>query len=204
MSDQKLLNKAITISAKEEKLQAGKPVVKLKDEKGLTYTVYKFKQDGTESIAWGQLSELDLGDIVQIGYVEDIKDSPEFGKITYRTIRSFNKDIGNGMANAASQSASKESPRYEAPSASQRGSSDAFGRRLGVQGHINALLSNNSIVDRFEGIKNEDLVGIVKLAIAVEDEAERQLNPVSDTQSVPKATEPVIHAEDMNVEDIPF
>ncbi|MEK6279365.1 MAG: hypothetical protein AABN95_03350 [Acidobacteriota bacterium] len=55
--DSKLLNKAITISAKEEKLQAGKPVVKLKDEKGLTYTVYKFKQDGTKSVAWGQLAD---------------------------------------------------------------------------------------------------------------------------------------------------
>lgn len=95
MADNKLLNKAITISGKEEKLQGGKPVIKLKDEKGLTYTVYKTKQDGSVSVAWEQLSELNLGDTVQIGYVEDIG-AFEGKPVTYRTIRNFNKDIGEG------------------------------------------------------------------------------------------------------------
>lgn len=98
--DNKLLNKAITISAREDKLQGGKPVAKIKDEKGLTYTVYKTKQDGSVSIAWEQLQEIEIGHTIQIGYVEEIVDSPQYGKVTYRTIRNFNKDIGNGVANA--------------------------------------------------------------------------------------------------------
>jgi hypothetical protein len=69
----------------------------LKDEKGLTYTVYKFNLDGAESVAWGQLQSLNLGDTVQIGYVEDLGEY-EGKSVTYRTIRAFNKDIGNGMA----------------------------------------------------------------------------------------------------------
>jgi hypothetical protein len=96
--DNKLLNKAITLSAKEEKLQGGKPVIKIKDEKGLTYTVYKLKQDGSTSVAWEQIQSLNVGDAVQISYTEEIKDSPQYGKVTYRTIRAFNKDIGEGMA----------------------------------------------------------------------------------------------------------
>lgn len=94
--DNKLLNKAITISGKEEKLQGGKPVTKIKDEKGLTYTVYKTKQDGSTSIAWDQLQELSVGDTVQIGFVEEIKQTEQYGTVTYRTIRNFNKDIGEG------------------------------------------------------------------------------------------------------------
>lgn len=190
MVDQKLLNRAITISAKEEKLQAGKPVVKLKDEKGLTYTVYKLKQDGTESIAWGQLSELDLGDTVQIGYVEDIVESAEFGKVTYRTIRSFNKDIGNGMANHQAQT---QTPRGGANNASGRGS-DAFGRRLAIHGMVNGLLASSMPPEMI--IK--ELPNLLKL----EDAIDSALSPVSEPKPV---SEPTIHAdEDLNVEGIPF
>ena len=113
MSDNKLLNKAITISAKEEKLQGRKPVMKLKDEKGLTYTVYKTKQDGSTSVAWEQVQELSVGDTVQIGYVEDLGDYQ--GKaVTYRTIRNFNKDIGEGVKNYNQNNApaSVQSPRH--------------------------------------------------------------------------------------------
>lgn len=106
--DNKLLNKAITISAKEEKLQGNKPVMKLKDEKGLTYTVYKTKQDGSISVAWEQIQELSVGDTVQIGYVEDLGDYQ--GKtVTYRTIRNFNKDIGEGIKNYQSNTGSQSS-----------------------------------------------------------------------------------------------
>jgi hypothetical protein len=117
MADNKLLNKAITISGKEEKLQGGKPVIKLKDEKGLTYTVYKTKKDGSTSVAWEQLQELNVGDTVQIGYMED-QGEYEGKTVTYRTIRNFNKDIGEGVQRQqGSQPA--ETPRSEAPRGSQ-------------------------------------------------------------------------------------
>lgn len=101
-----LINKVITISAKEEKMAGGKPVMKIKDENNLSYSVWKFKQDGTESAAWGQIP--DIGDVTQVGYVEDVKQHPEHGKVTYRTIRVFNKDIGNGIVNHQTQQTGKK------------------------------------------------------------------------------------------------
>lgn len=94
--DQDLINKVITVSGKEEKMQGGKPVMKIKDQDNLTYTVYKIKQDGTESAAWKAMPSLE--DVVQIGFVEQ-KGEYEGKPVTYRTIRVFNKDIGNGVAN---------------------------------------------------------------------------------------------------------
>jgi hypothetical protein len=197
----KLLNKAITLSSKEEKLQGGKPVAKIKDEKGLTYTVYKFKQDGTESIAWGQLSKLSLGTTVQIGYVEDIKDSPEYGKVTYRTIRNFNEDLA-GMT----QDKGEQGNSQPGANSSVSGHPDAFGRRLGVQG-----LSNPNY---YGSAQEVSIANLVTEAIRIEDEAEKQLTPSKLRQAVnkyaPKVAEelPVIDVgepnEDMPIEGIPF
>jgi hypothetical protein len=212
MADQKLLNKAITISAKEEKLQAGKPVVKLKDEKGLTYTVYKLKQDGTESIAWGQLSELVLGDTVQIGYVEDIKDSPEYGTVTYRTIRSFNKDIGEGMKNhqALNTPPQAEKPRGGANNASSV-KSESFWEQQAYEKCCS--LWGASLLQRLDKPNPELIVGhyietgvFHRLFQAIKADGAKRFSPVSDE---PVKTEPevvpTLHAdEDMDVEDIPF
>jgi hypothetical protein len=100
MQDQELINKVITVKGKEEKIQGGKPVMKIKDELGLTYTVYKTKQDGSESAAWKQMPSLE--ETVQIGFVEQDGEY-EGKKVTYRTIRVFNKDIGQGVANHQAQ-----------------------------------------------------------------------------------------------------
>lgn len=108
-----LLNRTITVSGKEEKLQGGKPVMKIKDEKGLTYTVYKTKQDGTESVAWGQIP--DLNTATQIGYVEEVKQHPEHGSITYRTIRNFNPDLANTTPKAE-KSTTEQNPASQGKS----------------------------------------------------------------------------------------
>ena len=119
MENQELINKVIVVSAKEEKLANGKPVMKVKDEKGLTYSVWKFKQDGKESVAWGKIP--DLGVTTQIGYVENVKQDPEHGATTYRTIRTFNEDIGQGVANHKVQGATPQpnnfttNPLYDKP-----------------------------------------------------------------------------------------
>jgi hypothetical protein len=167
--DDKLLNKAITLSAKEEKLQGGKPVIKIKDEKGLTYTVYKQKKDGSTSVAWDQLQELNIGDTVQISYVEDIKDSPEYGKVTYRTIRAFNKDIGEGMMNA---SAHEESPRTEANRGqSARSTEDSIIRQVAFKGAIEMAVAGKI-----------DLVAIEKYTNAFERIIQGHSSPVSESQ----------------------
>src|SRR5262249_14024142 len=134
MSD-KLINAVIQLSSKEEKLGKFGPMMKIKDEKGLTYTVYKNKKDGTVSVAWEQLQSLSLGDMVQVSFAEDVGDY-EGKPVTYRTVRAFNPDIGNGVANSSSLAKSSNSGQH---TASQGHSNDAYGRRLGIQGHINAL-----------------------------------------------------------------
>lgn len=200
----KLLNKAITISGKEEKLQGGNPVVKIKDEKNLTYTVYKTKQDGSESVAWQQLQELNLGDTVQIGFVEDFGEY-EGKKVTYRTIRNFNKDIGEGMVNA-SQSKSSNTGHS---GASQRESSEAFGLRLAIHGMINGLLAG--------GHSPQDVSVMLPELFGLEEDIEKRLSKPASLNvaegKIAKANEGTIDPQELfeeeyttsiSVEDIPF
>jgi hypothetical protein len=113
MPENKLLNKVITISAKEEKLSQYGAMVKIKDENNLTYTVYQKKRDGSISTAWGQQVNLPVGSTVQIGYVEEAKEYEGKGYMA-RTIRNFNLDlVGSNTPPPA------EKPRVEAPRASQ-------------------------------------------------------------------------------------
>ena len=204
MSD-KLINQVIQLTSKEEKLGKFGPMMKIKDEKGLTYTVYKTKKDGSVSVAWEQLQTLNLGDMVQVSFAEDTGDY-EGKPVTYRTVRAFNADIGNGVANSSAQA---KSSNPEANRGQSERSGDAFGRRLRVQGHINALLSNTEYYSPNNTIT---VANLVKEAIAIEDEAEKQLAPSSFRQAVrakaPQVVEedlPVIQqGDDTDVEDIPY
>ena len=108
-----LQNKVITIASKEEKAGTFGAMMKIKDEQGLTYSVFKTKKDGTTSVAWENMPS--VGDIVQVGYAEEDKEY-EGKPYKQRTIRSFNADIGNGVANTQKQ-------RSEPPVASQGTSS---------------------------------------------------------------------------------
>jgi hypothetical protein len=101
--DNKLINQIITISSEETKKTQYGLVKKIKDENGLTYSVFdtKFdtKKDGSESAAWAQYKDLSIGDTVQISYVEEPKEFEGKGYMA-RTIRNSSKDIGNGVKNA--------------------------------------------------------------------------------------------------------
>lgn len=183
--DKKLLNKAITIAEKVEKLQGNKTVMKVKDEKGLTYTVYKTKQDGSTSVAWDQILDLNIGDTVQIGYVEDLGEY-QGKKVTYRTIRNFNKDIGEGQKQYNQYN---PAPQAKSSNTGQSGRSgevsrDEFSRRLGIQGHLNALLSNPTVIG---GEERLSFKGIIRHAIQIEDELEVLLNPSPVRQAVLKS-----------------
>lgn len=101
--DNKLINAVIQLASKEEKAGKFGPTAKIKDEKGLTYTVYKTKKDGTISVAWEQLQKLTVGDMVQVSFAEEVVNHPEHGNYTARTVRAFDSDIGNGMANSSAQ-----------------------------------------------------------------------------------------------------
>lgn len=131
MQNQKLLNKVITISSEETKQAQFGLVKKIKDEKGLTYSIFQTKQDGSESAAWQQYKELNLGDTVQIGYVEKIKQTPDGKGYTARTIRNFNKDIGEGVQRYQG-SQEQKIPRSEAPVRSQSQSKDTDWDQIAV------------------------------------------------------------------------
>jgi len=99
------LNNA-TIEIVEMSDKAGKfgPIKKIKGkniETGQTntYTVYKSKQDGTDSAAWGQLSSINVLDTVNVGYVEQSGTMQDGKPFTSRIVRNFDKDLGNGRKN---------------------------------------------------------------------------------------------------------
>ncbi len=198
MNDNPLLNKTITVSAKEEKLQGGKPVMKIKDQNNLTYTVYKTKQDGTTSVAWTQLADLNLGDNVQIGYAEQ-QGEYEGKAVTYRTIRSFNKDIGQGMANAQAQG--KTTPQGH-NNESDRESSKDFGKRLAIHGMVNGMLAS--------GMTPEGVESALPSLLKLEESIDKALNPATgwdkarETFGTPEELPTLQQEEEIDVSDIPF
>lgn len=202
--DNKLLNKVITISSKEEKASTYGPMVKIKDENNLTYTVFQRKQDGTTSTAWEQLQSLSLGSTVQIGYVEQPKTTPDGKSYMARTIRNFDKDIANGMQNAGGYQtpAPAQLPRSEANKGLKNGSNDAFGKRLALHGMVNGLLANPNM-----GI--EDVKNCLPELVQLEEAINQALEAKSGYQQFKEtgeslAEEPPIESYDDLASDIPF
>jgi hypothetical protein len=204
MSDDKIYNDTITIESVEQKDSKITIVAHNRNRYGFWTT----KKDGTDSAPYSQFQTMGLkkGDTVRIGYViEPYRDKMGVGRESKKIINFQETN------EAPSQTPPRqESPRGEAPVRSQGMSSDAFGRRLGVQGHINALLSNPNY---YSVENNIDLSLLVKEAIAIEDEAEKQLNPSPLRQAVarhaPSVVDddlPVIQTEgiDVDVDSIPF
>jgi hypothetical protein len=145
MDQQKILNKAITIQEVQMKQTTGGSKYAIKDHEGRTFNFFTTKKDGTDTSVFAQFKNMGLGvgHTVQIGYVED-----EFEREGKRVISK--KIINFRETNEAptQTSAPQKSFNAEAPVRSQGHSNDAFGRRLGVQGHINALLSNPEYYSR--------------------------------------------------------
>lgn len=218
-----LLNKTITVSAKEEKLAGGKPVMKIKDANNLVYSVWKFKQDGTESIAWGQIP--DIGEITQIGYIKENKQTEAYGTVTYRTIRTFNKDIGNGVANHQAQVTQSVPQGHN--SHSQTLKDDKFFQQLAYEKCCSLWLasllqsqglfqtfpdSEKQIFDSFwtyfQAIKADGKKRFFEFDISVAANGGKgvDVNGVGIKEPLPEEL-PTIQAgggEDISVEDIPF
>lgn len=196
--DNKLINKVITISSEETKKTQYGLVKKIKDENGLTYSIFDTKKDGSESAAWAQYKDLSIGDTVQISYVEEPKEF-EGKRYMARTIRNFSKDIGNGVKNAReyqhSQTSGNARPEANSRSTeSPRESNTAFGQRLAIHGMVNGMLAAGKTPAEVE----ESLGQLLRLEDAIAD----ALNTPSDYMDDDL---PTIHADDtVNVEDIPF
>lgn len=208
-----LLNKVITVSAKEEKLAGGKPVMKIKDEKGLTYSVWKFKQDGTESVAWGQIP--DLNTATQIGYVEDVKQDPQHGTVTYRTIRNFNPDLVNTQdrgelplktPNNASQGI--PNANYKSLNDKVETSNEFWDKKAYKQCLWNYWLKNSA-----NTLTAGELQLVWDVFNQIEQDADKRFaTGMEKARAIFKTVEeplpeelPTIHVEqDINVDDIPF
>jgi hypothetical protein len=214
-----IINKNIRVESLEAKMAStGNMKYIIKDEQGNKYFFWqKNKGEDSDVFLSFQGMAVKKGDTIAIGYTEK-EDS--FVNREGKTINYIDRFIlglreANGVP-AASESQTAEKPRSEAPRALQSNSTDAFGRRLGIQGHINALLSNPNVLGGLEGLRNEDIVGVVRIAILIEDEAEKQLNPSALRQAVQKHAPSVVApdiqemAEDMeresaiDVEDIDY
>jgi hypothetical protein len=193
------------------------------DHEKKRFSFWATKKDGSNSSAMNQYRNMDLtqGSVVMIGFVQEDYESA-YGPKTSNKIINFRETqeqptvtSGSPTSGGTTQSTAQVLSARGEPSRGQSGgSSDAFGRRLGIQGHINALLSNPNIYGN--GDVPWDVSSIVKKAIEIEDEAERQLAPVAEEKPTASTTAPAWERfrepelptiqvnEDISVEDIAF
>jgi hypothetical protein len=224
-------NRTIQIENIEAKMAStGNMKYVLKDSEGNKYFFWQ-KNKGQDSEVFLSFTGMGLkkGDTCTIGYTE--KDE-SFVNAKGETIHYKDRFIlglreASGPVTPPSPKPASQ-PRSEAPTRSQ-GHSDDFSRRLGVQGHINALLSNPNALASYPMVRDEEIAKIIELAMKIEDEAEKQLQgfqpagwPSTDPlkpitgkdkfraaaglpvveEGEPLPAEPGLSAEE--VEDIPF
>lgn len=141
------------------------------------FSFYSTKKDGDETSAYQQFKSMGLqvGSTVNITYKEEQKEYQ--GKpYTARTVIWFRET--NTPASTLLSTTPAGKPHQEANRGQSGESSDAFSRRLGIQGHINGLLGNPNLIKGFP-VDVADIEKIVGVAVKVEDEAEKQLSSSS-------------------------
>lgn len=201
----KLINAVIKLQEVSKKSGQYGQIAKIKGDDNHTYTVFEQKKDGSISAAWEQLGGLQLGQSVQIGYVENPgtftdKETGQTKNYISRIIRVFNTDIGSGVQNHENRS-----------SQGQIGVSDAkpdnFGLRLAIHGMVNGLLAGGNTPQQVSGLLpdlfrlEEDIEIRLNKPVSM-NTAEAKINKFSDGSPVDDL--PEIQQEDINVEDIPF
>jgi hypothetical protein len=207
MNEQQILNATIYI---EEVVDKGKKLsIKGNDgNRTSTYSIWKSKQDGSDSQPYQQWKSMGLqvGRSVFIGYVID-EYTTQISGFDKRVQSKKIINLREPSAGTSPTPALAKIPRYEPPTNAQSHSRDEFSRRLGIQGHLNALLSNPNYYGSGLEVTIRDLV---REAIAIEDEAEKQVKP-SQSRVAPEVIEevPTIQIDepplsDEEVEGIPF
>lgn len=191
--------KAITLSGEEKKvLSNGSTVVKIKDEKGLTYSFFMKKKDGTQSKAFEGYQDFNLGDTVEIHYSEEQK-TYEGKTYPQRSIAFF----GNKVESTAPQ---PESPRGEAPARSQSTSGRDFDKEavgkcqsLFLQAYIQSGHSfSEALLQAGQAKKLAAMVGYGQaetVAPDIQESAEKMASEELPT---------IQQDEDVDFSDIPF
>lgn len=192
-----LIMKAITLSGEEKKvLNTGSTVVKIKDEKGLTYSFFMKKQDGSISKAYEGYQKFQLGDTVEIHFSEQEK-SYEGKPYTLRNIAFFGEKVSGATP--------VEKPRTN----DSRGQSASPGRDFDAEnvGKFQSLFlaaflqAGNTFSDALlqvgQAKKLAEMVvygQMEKVAPDIQERAEQMSHEL-----------PVIQqGEDLSLEDIPF
>ncbi len=179
-------------------------------DKGLTVQVQDSANPKTKWIVWKSdrenpqqenetytdLQKYKLGETFGITYGEREKSfiGKEGNTVTYteRTIYKILPLVASPTAQPTQTPIPAKTISSGANTASQSESKDAFSRRLGIQGHINALLSNPTMVTVGVDIP---ISHIIQLAMSIEDEAEKQLNPSYFRQAVQAKAPNVVNPE---------
>lgn len=199
----------IVFSGMEDK---GGPTLTIIDERKGRWTIWKkdYEHKDQDSEAYNSIKNYQIGESFGIEYGEKeesfVNKEGQTINFTKRTIYK----ILPLVAHPTQVSQTEKSSNGEAPRSSQGQSSEAFGRRLAIQGHINALLSNPAYY--YE--QGASVQSLVAEAIAIEDEAEKQISPSKFRQAVQAKAPNVVSPEDeptiqvendgIDVSDIPF
>lgn len=173
-----LIMKAITLSGEERKVtQNGSTIIKIKDEKGLTYSFFMKKQDGSDSKAYEGYQRFQLGDTVEIHFKEEQRTTQDGKPYTARSIAFFGEKVSTP---AQIQNAS--------PRGSQSVKDSSIIRQVAFKGAIEMAVAGKI-----------DLVAVGKYTTIFED----IINGYKPEE--PKDELPTINQdEELNVEDVPF
>jgi hypothetical protein len=190
MQDQQILNATITIEEvidKEKKLS----IKANNGSRSFTYSVWKTKQDGTDSATYRQFKDMGLkvGSTVMVGYVIDEYETEIGGfpkKIQSKKIINFRE--------ASSQTAPQGlSSSHGANRGLPERSNDAFGRRLALHGFVNGMLAAGATVETI----TKDLPALLRLEDVIDQALQGPVGPGEDL--------PVIQqGDDLDVSDVPF
>jgi hypothetical protein len=193
-----LIMKAITLSGEEKKVVNGSTVISIKDEKGLKYSFWEKKQDGSFSKAYEGYRKFQLGDTVEVHYSEEQKTNKEGKPYTARGIAFFGEKV--------TPTSPLETPRGEAPSASQSASGRDFDKEavgkcqsLFLAAYIQAGHSlSDTMLQVGQAKKLAEMVvygRTEKVAPDIQEAAEQMAGEDLPT---------IQQGEDITVEDIPF
>jgi hypothetical protein len=185
-----LIMKAITLSGEEKKVFNGSTIISIKDEKGLKYSFWEKKQDGSFSKAYEGYQKFQLGDTVEIHYSEEQKTNKDGKAYTARGIAFFGDKV--------SSAAQTEKPNTEA----HRGQSASLGRDFDKEavGKCQSLFLAAYLQ---AGNKFSDALLQVGQAKKL---AEQVVYGRTETVApdIQATAEQMVQDEDLNVEDIPF
>lgn len=207
MQDQ-LQNATITIAGVEDKGVQ----LKVKGSDGKTYSFFKKKQDGQNSVAYSQWKdmELEVGSTVAIGFKTASKTFDDGKTVEFRNIMSFREADGAPAPKAPVHSKTEPTaPVVVKPATTPQRSmhDDEFGWRLAIHGFVNGLLAGGMKPAEITRTTIAELLMLEdKIIMALQPNAEIPAAGVK-TVSNPDVDMPPLESYDdgsVNVEDIPF